>query len=142
MDERLLAAYRNTDYRVRLPAGGTASLRIDRPLPTALRALVADRPWGFITAWNPGSVPAPRTANRAAQRRLLVELRAMPDVKAIRPAIGVGLQDWREPSLFVVGATPDALDALCRRYDQLACLTGLGPGKASLRWTAPTPASR
>ena len=36
MDERLLAAYLATDYRVRLARGGWASIRIGAPLPAAL----------------------------------------------------------------------------------------------------------
>ena len=142
MDERLLAAYRDTDYRVRLPTGGTATLRIDEPLPAALHALVMDRPWGFVTAWNPASMPTPRSVNRRAQRRLLAELRTTADTQDIHPAIGVGRQGWREPSLFAVGVTPEALGELCRRHGQLACLVGRGPGEVRLRWIDPSPGHR
>lgn len=142
MDERLLAAYRDTDYRVRLPVGGTASLHIDEPLPAALHALVADRPWGFVTAWNPASIPTPTPVNRTAQRQLLAELRALPDTRDIRPALGAGRHGWREPSLFVVGVTPEAFDELCRRYGQLACLVGQGPGAVRLQWIDPPPGHR
>jgi nucleotide-binding universal stress UspA family protein len=133
MDERLLAAYRATDYRVRLPRGGWASIRVGEALPDALGPLVGDRPWSFVTAWNPRSRPMPRAANRQAQRALLAALRERSDVALIRAGIGAG-SDWREPSLFVVGPGPDAMDTLALRFDQNAYVHGHGrSGRAALR---------
>ena len=127
MDERLLAAYLATDYRVRLARGGWASIRIDAPLPAALAALTGARPWGFLTAWNPGSSPCPRQHNRQAQRALLAALRELPGTAAIRAGIGVGPDidgSWREASLFVTGPAVPALDALARRFGQNAYVHG------------------
>ena len=76
MDDELLTIYRCSAYRVRLRSGGAATLRVDEPLPVALRSLAGDRDWGFFTAWNPGSTRLPPAVNRQAQRRLLAELRA------------------------------------------------------------------
>lgn len=123
MDERLLAAYLATEYRVRLPQGRWATIRIGEPLPPALRTLAGDLPWAFITAWNPGSSPRPRAWNRQAQRALLASLRALAEVRAIRAGIGVGAE-WRESSLFVTGAGSAALDALARRHVQHAYVHG------------------
>jgi Protein of unknown function (DUF3293) len=134
MDE-LIAAYQATDYRVRLARGGWVSIRIDKPLPLDLLPLVGDNDWGFITAWNPQSQPAPRQSNRHAQHMLLAALRGYPSTVAVRAAIGVGGDgQWREPSLFVVGPDSDQLDPLARRFGQNAYLHGYGAGPAMLRW--------
>jgi len=135
MDEHLLAAYRRTDYRVRLPGGGKACLHVDQPLPVALHALVGASSWGFITAWHPTSRPTPREINRHAQRQLLAALRDAPSTRGILPAIGVGVEGWREPSLFAIGTNIDTLDCLAHEFGQLAFLAGDGPGIAVLRWT-------
>ncbi len=135
MDERLLAAYRRTDYRVRLPGGGTASLQLDAPLPTELHALVGSSPWGFITAWHPGSSPAPRTANHAAQRRLLAGLLAEPGTRRVLAAAGLGTEGWREASLFAIGTPLAALERLAGEFGQLAFLAGADTGPARLHWT-------
>ena len=133
MDERLLDAYRATDYRVRLERGGWATIRVDEALPSVLSAWAEDAPWSFVTAWNPGSMPTPRAANRLAQRALLAALRARPDVRLIRAGVGMGT-GWRESSLFVVGPDARAMDVLARRFEQNAYVHGFGPsGRAVLR---------
>ncbi|RDI99671.1 DUF3293 domain-containing protein [Dyella solisilvae] len=138
MDERLLAAYLATDYRVRLTGGGWASIRIGHPLPPALRLLVGSQFWSVITAWNPRSQHQPRRDNRRAQQALLTNLRALADVQAIRGAAGVG-QDgqWREPSLFLLGPKQEALDRLAQRFGQHAYVHGRGDGVARLRLLPP-----
>lgn len=135
MDERLLVAYRRTDYRVRLPGGSTASLRVDAPVPAGLHALVGTSPWGFITAWHPGSHRAPRDANRQAQRRLLAELLADPTTRTILAAVGVGADGWREPSLFAIGTPHAVLERLAAAFGQRAFLAGSGQDLARLIWT-------
>jgi hypothetical protein len=133
MDEALLAAYRATAYRVRLARGGWAAIHVDEPPPAALLALIGERPWGFVTAWNPYSQPAPRADNRRAQRGLLAALRAMPETAAVFPACGVGPGGWREPSLFVLGPGTTALDTLAHRYEQNAYVHGYSAAPAQLR---------
>jgi hypothetical protein len=133
MDEALLAAYRATDYRVRLASGGWASIRIDAPLPDALHDLVGHHHWGFITAWNPHSQPKVLLQNRLAQRRLLQHLKQHPDVRAVRAAVGVGGDGWHERSLLVVGPTTSDLDALGGAFGQNAYVHGDGWGLARLR---------
>jgi hypothetical protein len=120
----LLDAYRSSAYRVRLPSGGVAEIRIGALVPEALLALLCDRaePWGFVTAWNPGSRPAARLANRAAQRALLAQLR--PVVRLVRSGVGIGRDGWREPSLWVAGIPHETLHALARRFGQLALVCG------------------
>lgn len=139
MDERLRAAYLATDYRVRLPQGGTASLRIGVPPPGALLALTHGATWAVITAWNPQSQPMPRALNRNAQRALLAELRACPDVRAIHAAAGVGSDGWREPSLLAIGLPVDTARALCSRHGQHAFVAGAGEAPPQLHWTKAAP---
>mgnify|MGYP000918935557 CR=1 FL=1 len=136
MDEGLLQAWRDTDYRVRLSRGGWATIRIDAPLPAALVDGVGARGWGFITAWHPHSRPRALFANRAAQRSLLADLRALPGV-AVAPAVGVGASGWREPSLFAVGIGVSRLDELAARYGQSAYVHGSVRSRAALRILEP-----
>lgn len=133
MDECLLAAYLATDYRVRLRRGGWASIRIGEALPVALAAWVDGHPWSFVTAWNPGSRHLPRAANRKAQHALLVSLRGCPETVLVAAGVGVGA-DWREASLFAVGPSMAAMDALARRFGQNAYVHGCGiSARAALR---------
>ena len=135
MDESLLAAYVATEYRVRLGCGGWATIQIDRPLPAPLTDWAGDDSWGFITAWNPCSLPQERAANRLAQRELLGALRELTETTAVHPAIGVGSDGWKEPSLFVIGPGPDQLDRVAQRFEQNAYLHGKGHAPAQLRLT-------
>ena len=132
MDEELLKAYRRSAYRVRLGSGGAAIIRIDEPLPVALRPLAGNRGWGFFTAWNPRSRPLSARTNREAQRHLWANLRADASLD-VHPALGKGTDGWREPSFWIVGIAPDALERLGDRYGQNAWLSGHGAGVAKLR---------
>lgn len=134
MDEALLAAYRATDYRVRLPRGGWAAIRIDHALPPALLALSGNRPWGFITAWNPHSRPLSLARNRAAQRMLLAALRTLPQTTQVRTGVGVSPDGrWREASLWVVGPSVATLDELAQRFGQFGYVHGEASSPARLR---------
>lgn len=138
MDDALLKHYLATDYRVRLPQGGYASMRIDTPLPAPLHGLLqnADEPWAFITAWNPLSQAQSRAANRHAQRRLLAALRAAtPAPTHIHAGIGVGQDVWRESSLFIMGMEFDAIEEIMRPFRQNAIVRGCGTGLAQLHLT-------
>ena len=134
-DEALVAAYEQTDYRVRLPCGGYASIRVGAALPDPLHVLSGNETWAVVTAWHPRSHPAPRHLNRMAQRGLLAQLRALPETRLIRAAIGVGCGRWREPSLWVVGPRERALRQLCIQHDQHAWVMGDGQTPSRLCWT-------
>jgi hypothetical protein len=138
MDSALIAAYRNTDYRVRLTQGGFASIHVDEALPDALLTVIGSHSWLFMTAWNPYSQATPRDVNRAAQQKLLAILCRLPSTRVVRAAIGVG-DAWREPSLFVVGPTLAESDALAQQFQQNAYVHGLGDGHARLRLTSGEP---
>lgn len=133
MDEALRAAYRATAYLVCLDAAQWPCIAIDQVLPAALQALVGEHAWGFITAWNPRSVPRSAAKNTAAQRSLLAALQQRPDLVACHVGIGIGANGWYEPSLFVIGLEQRHLDDLCNEHAQNAYVCGLGHGTAQLR---------
>jgi hypothetical protein len=138
MDNSLIDAYRTTDYRVRLTQGGWVSIRVDAALPLPLHALIGERSWAFITAWNPGSQEQPRVQNHAAQQALLLALRQLPQTACIRPGLGIG-EVWREASLFVVGPNLSDIDLLAQQFQQNAYVHGLGQGYARLRLSSDRP---
>lgn len=138
----LLRAYRDCHYDVRLASGARCTLRIGEPAPPALAGWLAGAATGaFITACNPYSVAQSLARNRAAQRDLLAQLRAL----GARWLPGVGRipgQPWREPSLFVAGLDRDTIDTLARRHSQNAVVLVHGNAAAHLRcygagWPAP-----
>lgn len=132
MDEALLAEYRASTYLVCLDRVRWPAIVLDEALPPSLQALVGERTWAFITAWNPGSVRRADAPNEAAQRDLLRSLDADVQTAAILPAIGIGPTGWHEPSLFVVGPAFDAFDALGIAHGQNAYVRGRGTGPARL----------
>ncbi len=132
MDKVLLDAFRATDYLVCLDAAEWATIRIEQPLPEPLQRLVGQRAWGFITAWHPQAQMRAAADNLVAQRELLAALHTWPGA-VIHPAIGIGASGWHEPSLFVIGLAPATLDALARRYRQVAYVHGQGSEPACLR---------
>jgi hypothetical protein len=130
-----LQTFRDTGYRVRLPRGGRAVIRIGEPLPRELHGSVKDELtiWGFITAWNPFAQQTSRERNRERQRELLSALRGLGAAPRAGVGVGTGEPPWREPSLFVTGLDFDTLDALARRFEQAAIVRGVGYGTAELR---------
>jgi hypothetical protein len=132
LPESIRRAWSETDYRVRLAAGGFTSIRCGQALPAPLVRLLSrpDAPWGFITAWNPASVLLPPATNRVRQRRLRDELKA--DRYCIYCGTGVGTGDWRERSLFVPDINHAKLDDMARQFGQLSVVRGVGDGPAEL----------
>jgi hypothetical protein len=126
LPESIRRAWLATDYRVRLPGGGYANIHCGQPLPLPLQSLLASNgdPWGYITAWNPGAVRLPLTANRARQRRLRDTLKSL-DLRWYG-GVGVGPGGWREASLFVPGIRYARLDELARHFGQLGVVRGAG----------------
>lgn len=133
LPESIRRAWTETEYRVRSPWGGYATIRCGEPLPAVLLALLkyADDPWGYVTAWNPAGARRPLAANRARQHELRDEL--VHAGYRCHVGIGVGPNDWREPSLFVPGIPFAELDDVARRFGQLGVVRGTGTGSAELR---------
>lgn len=141
----LIRLYEHTQYRVRLADGGHAVIHVHQTLPNALCRLLPDPDtrWAFISAWNPHSQWLPAAENRPRQRHLLNHLRQLVPTPRIFAAMGIGPADaqgqrWREPSLFVVGITPDQVDALLHRFEQNAAVCGTGHEPATLHWSTTT----
>ncbi len=102
--EELRAAYLVTTWSVRTP-GGTLRLAPGRPAPRLLR------PAAIVTAYNPASAPAPRPQNRAAARRLLLQVSELGLPFFAARAHGTA-PEWDEPGLALLG--PSARDAAVR----------------------------
>jgi hypothetical protein len=132
LPESIRRIWTETEYRVRLPYGGYVSIRCGQPLPVQLLAMLrhADEPWGYITAWNPAGVRLLLATNKTRQRRLRDELKG--DRHRFMGGVGVGPNNWREPSLFVPGMAYAQLDAMARRFGQLAVVRGTGAAPAEL----------
>jgi len=132
LPESIRRAWTETEYRVRTSWGGYASIRCGAPLPASLLAMLRhiDDSWGYLTAWNPAGVRLPDADNRIRQRHLRDELRDRGH--RYHPGIGVGQNDWREPSLFVPGIPFEELDALGHEFGQLGVVRGTGAQVAEL----------
>jgi hypothetical protein len=132
---RLEEAYRATTYFVDGPSGRFA-LHIGRASPEvdALTAAHQVDAYTYITAYNPGSVAAPRAQNEKRQRELKQAV-----VESSHPFYrgeGQGDGDWpAEPSLLVLGVTEAEAAALARRFGQAAVVFGERGGPARLLWT-------
>jgi hypothetical protein len=90
MDEKLIDAYRTTDYRVRLlhAAAGSASASMLR-FRSRTAPWTGKYAWAFITAWNPHSEPQPRSQNHAAQQCLARAMRSCGKPSVSAPALGM-----------------------------------------------------
>jgi hypothetical protein len=123
ISHELIAAYRATDYRVRLP-GSVITLRVDQySEPLARLHDERDvRSSAFITAYNPYSRQASQQENTIAQQALLFELAA----RGFSRMEGEGAAptgDWPpEPSVLVIGATFQAAQQLALQFRQNAFL--------------------
>ncbi len=127
---RTLAAYRATEYRVRVE-GQTLTFRVGRPAPALAGVLRRRRvrTAGFVTACNPGSRPTAPRVNAIARRRLDAWIRR----RGLRALPGEGADPsgrWpAEPSLLVPGLGPRAARRLGRRFRQNAVVI-VGPHHA------------
>jgi hypothetical protein len=126
-------AYRATDYTAQTP-WGLLTLRIDErsvPLDRELtaRGLVS---WAYVTAFNPGSIPASADENEARQQELRSAL--ISDGYAFFEGAGVG-SDWTpEPSLLILGIDEATAVTLASRFRQVAIVLGKLGEPARLRW--------
>jgi hypothetical protein len=130
--DRLLGAYRATNYCVDLPQGRVL-LRIGERSP-ALDAILeahGQKQWAFVTAYNPGSRPDP-AGNVVHHAELLswAQARGLPCFAARSMADDGG---WPvEESLLVVGLAHEEARSLGRRFGQVAVVVGDFGGPALL----------
>lgn len=119
----LLAAFRNTEYRVDTGAG-IVSVTIGCEMPE-LESLAAGRALFIITAFNPDGQGRANCLNRKADRELGALLQGMDDL-IVRPAVNHDASGcWPdEPSWWVAGADDTRRDELARRFGQCAVVVG------------------
>lgn len=124
-DDRLLAAYRATGYRVYAP-GRELLLHIDQhdaQLAKLLREAWVDRAV-LLTAWNPGSRPHDTERNLLLQKQLVDELEAAghPCLAGRNEAPAESGDDWHEESVLALDIDLAAARVIAARYGQLAFL--------------------
>lgn len=116
----LMRAYLDAEYRWEW-GGEWYPLRAGGPVPDLEATFPDGREFGLVSAWNPHSVVQPEEANRSADAALHAALRASGAV--YRPAFSSARnRSWREPSWLTVDLPLAELDALGRRFGQLANL--------------------
>lgn len=120
MDDHLLRAYRDTDYRVDVDAGfsiriGTRCAALDVILSAHGMSEAA-----FLTAWNPYSKATSEIDNAAAQAHLAAHLTAAGYEFLQGEGVGQG-GDWPpEPSLLILGISRQAATEISKSYGQNA----------------------
>ncbi|MFO7324820.1 MAG: DUF3293 domain-containing protein [Pseudomonadota bacterium] len=124
-DDRLLAAYRATRYRVSAP-GRDLLLAVDRydeQLAKLLREAWVDSA-ALITAWNPRSQQQETERNRALQDQLVRELQAAghPCLPGRNEAPIDDPEDWNEDSVLALDISLEEARAIAARYGQHAFL--------------------
>lgn len=134
----LARAYLAASYR--WEADGTwHPLRIGAPAPELEARFPAADGFGFVSAWNPHSVPRTDAQNRVADEALqsVLEATGLP----FRPGFSAAANRiWREPSWVAAGMPLRQLDRIGRRFEQLATLGWLRGEPVRLRMYARQPA--
>jgi Protein of unknown function (DUF3293) len=132
----LAAVYAAAEYAVLLD-GDALQLHVgDRA--TDLEAYWPAQRYGFITAWNPASVPHSEAANETANDALVARLDAAGIAR--QPAHAFDRQgQWREPGWLVADVDPHTLDLLARQFGQAGVLDWLYGEPVRLRMMLPRP---
>jgi hypothetical protein len=132
----LAAAFAQANYAVVLD-GDALGMRVGE------RAVDVEAYWplqryGFITAWNPASVPHSDAANETANALLVARLDAMG--LARQPAHAYDLTGgWREAGWLVGDIEPPMLDLLGREFGQAGVLAWEFSEPVRLRMLMPRP---
>jgi len=133
----LAAAYARAEYAVALD-GDALLLRVGRPAQD-LEAYWPARQYGFITAWNPASVPHSDAANEAANAALLARLDAIGVPR--HPAHAYDKDGhWCEAGWLVGDVDEALLDRVGREFGQAGVLAWTFGEPVRLRMLMPRPA--
>jgi hypothetical protein len=136
LDEKLIAAYRATDYVLFVAGGRDVTLNIGRPNPVFDRILEerAAKTAVIVTAYNPRSVVLSETENRARHVRLVQFVQS----KGYDFALGEGRDpsgQWTaEVECVVFGISAAAGLELARTFDQNAIVFVARGGAPELRY--------
>lgn len=132
----LAATYARARYAVVLD-GDALSLRVGEPA-VDVEAYWPLRRYGFITAWNPASVPHSEVANDTANAALGARLDAM--ALARQPAHAFDEDGrWREAGWLVADIEEGVLDRLAREFGQAGVLAWSCGERVRLRMMMPRP---
>lgn len=132
----LVAAYKDAQYAA-IVDGDALRLPIGRHA-VDLEAYWPARRYGFITAWNPASIPQTEAANAAAHSELTARLDLLGIARLPAQA-----QDhegmWAEVGWLVADMEPPELDRVGREFGQAAVLAWSAGEPVRLRMLVPRP---
>jgi hypothetical protein len=132
----LAAAYARAEYAVVLD-GDALALRVGE-LARDLEAYWPARRYGFITAWNPASVPHSEAANETADAALVARLDTIGVSRLPAHAYDKG-GAWREAGWLVADVEESLLDLLAREFGQAGVLAWAFGEPVRLRMLMPRP---
>lgn len=132
----LAAAYAQAHYAVALD-GDALAIHVGEPARD-VEAYWPMRRYGFITAWNPASVPHSESANETANALLVARLDAMGLPRQQAHAFDKD-GDWREAGWLVGGIEVPLLDLLGREFSQAGVLAWAAGEPVRLRMLVPQP---
>ena len=133
----LASAYARAHYAVVLD-GDALSIRVGQPAQD-VEAYWPVRRYGFITAWNPASVPHSDSANDIANAVLTARLDTI-GVKRHRAHAFDASGQWREAGWLVADVEEELLDQLAREFGQAGVLAWSFGEPVRLRMLMPRPA--
>jgi len=133
----LAAAYVRAEYAVVLD-GDALRLRVGRRADD-LEAYWPAQRYGFITAWNPRSVPQSDAANETANAALVARLDAIGAMRLPAHAFDQSGQ-WREAGWLTGNVDSSLLDLLGREFGQAGVLAWAAGEPVRLRMLMPRPA--
>lgn len=130
----LAAAYAQAEYAVVLD-GDALRLCVGRNADD-LEAYWPAQRYGFITAWNPRSVPQSEAANETANAALVARLDAIGAMR--QPAHAFDREGhWREAGWLVANVEPALLELLGREFGQAGVLAWAFGEPVQLRMLIP-----
>ena len=132
----LAATYARANYAVVLD-GDALPLHVGEPA-SDVEAYWPVRRYGFITAWNPSSVPHSDSANETANAALLARLEALGAPRQPAHAFD-DTGRWREAGWLVGDMEDTLLDLLGREFGQAGVLSWNFGEPVRLRMLMPRP---
>jgi hypothetical protein len=133
----LAITYSRAEYALVMD-GDALHLHVGQPARD-VEAYWPARRYGFITAWNPASVPFSDTANETANAALVARLDAM-GVQRLPAHAFARDGSWREAGWLIADLDEPLLDLLGREFKQAGILSWAAGEPVRLRMLMPCPA--